>query len=337
MKAARFLCAALALSLLAGWVAPSSACEDHKGTKVSKATASAKVTKTMVAGVSSKDAGCSAAMAASCTPEMMAACKASMAAGGPDLCTGAKASAASAAAHGSCAASKGATTNSSAKNSKGTKVSAAYVSAEGDDHCAGMKASATTAAAHGSCAAKGTSASAVTAANTTLAPTTIYLAGANGSCGTKGAKASSASAGSCSGHGMASVAATSGHADCDACLDMADCSGQLDAAGAHRQAVRLKNGIMFVYTADSPRTVNAVQAAVSRRAERMMRFANAGEKTRLCAECKTMRGAMASGKLTREVVNIEGGTLTLVTSTDPAVVAKIHAMADDKVATRTKS
>jgi hypothetical protein len=136
---------------------------------------------------------------------------------------------------------------------------------------------------------------------------------------------------------MASMAAMSGHADCDACVDMADCSGQLDAAGAHRQAVRLKNGIMYVYTADSPRSVSAVQAAVSRRAERIVRFASAGEKTRLCAECKAMRGAMASGKLNREVVNIEGGTLTLVTSSDPSVVAKIHAMADDKVATRVKS
>jgi len=313
MKVARILCAAFAVSLLAGWVAPSSACDDHKGTKVSKATASAKVTDAVVAGVSSKDAACSAAMAAKCTPEMMAACKAN---------------AATAAAHGSCSA-QGATTSS-----KGRRVTAAYVSAEGADHCAGMKASASTAAAHGSCAGKG---AAVTAANSASSPATIYLAGSNGSCGSKGAKASSASAGSCAGHGMASMAAASGHADCDACSDMADCSGQLDAAGAHRQAVRLKNGIMYVYTADSPRTVNAVQAAVARRAERMMRFASAGEKAHLCAECKAMRGAMASGKLTREVVNIEGGSLTLVTSSDPVVIAKIHAMADDKVATRVKS
>lgn len=319
MKVARILCAAFAVSLLAGWVAPSPACDDNKGTKVSKATASAKVTDATVASASAEGATCSAAMAAKCTPEMMAACKASMAAGGPDLCTGAKASASTAAARGNCSA-KGATTNSS---TKGTRISEAYVSAEGADHCAGMKASATTAA--------------VTAANTSSSPATIYPAGSNGSCGTKGAKASSASAGQCVGHGMASMAAASGHADCEACADMADCSGQLDAAGAHRQAVRLKNGIMYVYTADSPRAVNAVQAAVARRAERIMRFASAGEKAHLCPECKAMRGAMASGKLTREVVNIEGGSLTLITSTDPAVVAKIHAMADDKLATRVKS
>lgn len=150
-------------------------------------------------------------------------------------------------------------------------------------------------------------------------------------------KTASAGAGQCNGHGMASMAAASDHADCEACLDMSDCSGALDAAGAHRQTVRLKNGIMYVYTADSPRAVSAVQAAVSRRAEHMTRLATAGDKARLCAECKAMRGAMASGKLNREVVNIEGGSLTLITSNDATVVAKIHAMTDQKVAARTKS
>jgi len=312
MKVARLVCTALAFSLVAVWATSSSACDNHKGAKASAAAATA-----------SKSAVCSPAMVANCTPEMMAACKASLAAGGPDLCAGKHASAAAA---------------NTACGARGTKVSAAFVAANGADHCGMAKAGAVTAAARGTCGSKSASVSAVTAANNpSAAKTMIYLAGSNGACGTKGAKTSTAAAGQCSGHGMASMAAASGHADCEACVDMADCSGQLDAAGAHRQAVRLKNGIMYVYTADSPRTVSAVQAAVSRRAERMIRSASAGEKTRLCDECKAMRGAMASGKLTREVVNIEGGSLTLVTSNDPAVVAKIHAMADDKVAARVKS
>ena len=33
--------------------------------------------------------------------------------------------------------------------------------------------------------------------------------------------------------------------------------------------------------------------------------------------------------MTREVVNIEGGALTLMTSNDPAIVAKIHAMVEN--------
>ena len=182
------------------------------------------------------------------------------------------------------------------------------------------------------CSARAVIPPAVTAANSPSTASTVYLAGSNGACGVKGAKYSTAAAGQCGGHGMASMAAAGGHADCEACVDMTECNGQLDAAGAHRQAVRLKNGIMYVYTADSPRSVNAVQAAVTRRSERMVHFASAGAKTRLCPECKVMRGAMASGKLNREIVNIEGGALTLITSNDPAVVAKIHAMTDDKVA-----
>ena len=114
-------------------------------------------------------------------------------------------------------------------------------------------------------------------------------------------------------------------------------SDDLDAVGAERQVVRLKNGVMIVYSASSPSRVNAVQAAVSTRGEHLAHWASAGEKAHLCNECRTIRGAMASGKLSREVVNIEGGTLLLLTSTDPAMVARVHAMADQKVATRIKS
>ncbi len=213
----------------------------------------------------------------------------------------------------------------------------ASMAAGGPDLCLKMKASA--ASANGACTMKGmnTSAAAVTAAATTAcAAKGAATAAASGTCVTKSMN-TSAGAGQCTGHGLASMAALSAHTDCEACADMADCSVALDAAGAHRQTVRLKNGIMYVYTADSPRSVSAVQAAMARRSERMTRLASAGEKVRLCDECKAMRGAMASGKLNREVVNIEGGSLTLFTSNDPAVVAKIHAMTDEKVAARTKS
>jgi hypothetical protein len=212
----------------------------------------------------------------------------------------------------------------SAANAKGMKFDAVTVStaapASGHDGCCMGKASATTASANGSCAMKGASA---------------VAASANGSCAMKGM--SVAAAGQCNGHGMGAMASATAHSDCEACIDGWDCNEALDAAGAHRQAVRLKNGVMYVYTADSQGQVSAVQAAVSRRGDHMARLAAAGDKAHLCAECKSMRGAMASGKLTREVVNIEGGSLTLITSTDPAVVAKIHAMADTKVAARIKS
>jgi hypothetical protein len=211
-----------------------------------------------------------------------------------------------------------------------------------------QKAGAATASPHGACSMTGMNATAVAAgvsagnaccagkSGAASAKTAAAGGASHGSCAMKGA-AASASAGQCSGHGMGSMAAMAGHGDCEACLDMASCNDALEAAGAHRQTVRLKNGVMYVYTADSQRSVSAVQAAVARRGERMAWFATAGEKARLCGECKSMRGAMASGKLTREVVNIEGGSLTLITSTDPAVVAKIQAMAEPKLAARTKS
>jgi hypothetical protein len=108
---------------------------------------------------------------------------------------------------------------------------------------------------------------------------------------------------------------------------MSTTSDALDQAGAHRQVVNLKNGVMYVYTADSPSQINAVQAAVARRGEHLAKITKMGDKAHLCSECKVLRGAMASGQLTREIINIEGGSLSLMTSSDPAVVAKLHEMA----------
>jgi len=85
---------------------------------------------------------------------------------------------------------------------------------------------------------------------------------------------------------------------------------------------------MFVYTASSPGKVSALQSSLARRTERLNQIVSAGEKAHLCAECKAMRGAIASGKLNREVVNIEGGALTLMTSGDPSMVSKIYALLD---------
>lgn len=269
------------------------------------ATASIACDKDKAAAAANGSATCSAAMAAKCTPEMAAACKAKMSAAAAAGCPAMQGSAVAASANGSC-------------SMHGAKATAA--SANGMDACCAGKASASAASANGSCSMHGAKASA---------------ASANGSCATKGA----AAAGECAGHGMGVMAAAGTHDDCEACIDMSNCSAALDALGAHRQTVRLKNGVMYIYTVDTPRNVSAVQAAVARRGEQMARIASAGESTHLCAECKTIRGAMASGKLSREIVNIAGGSLTLITSSDPKLVAKLHEMSttDTKVAARIKS
>jgi len=116
------------------------------------------------------------------------------------------------------------------------------------------------------------------------------------------------------------------HADCDWCADMALCDEELRQIGIDTQVVPLKNGVMVLYQATSPRGIEAVQAAVTRRSDRLNAIVAAGDKAHLCSRCKEMRGAMASGKLVRETVNIEGGCLTVMTSDDPKVVAQIQEM-----------
>jgi hypothetical protein len=211
--------------------------------------------------------------------------------------------------------SKGAATTASAVHCPGMMGVALNLDASAQsasnkaDCCVSKSASAVTADNMSGCSAHG--ASATTAVNTTRSRT--MLAGASGQC---------------SGHMSSSASAHSMHADCDACADMADCEAELQSAGVRVQTVPLKNGLMFVYTASSPGKVSALQSSLARRTERLNQLVSAGAQAHLCAECKAMRGAMASGRLTREVVNIEGGALTLMTSNDPAMVSKIYAMVD---------
>ena len=194
-----------------------------------------------------------------------------------------------------------------------------------------------TAAQAAACKAKGTSATTASTASSCAAHKTTSAMASGAACNHGDAASASAKSGACSGKGMTTAVAMTAHGDCDACADMQLCAQELEAAGAHTQIVPLKNGVMFVYTADSPGQVRAVQAAMVRRGEKIGQLVSAGDKAHLCAECKQIRGAMASGKLNREVVNIEGGSLTLMTSNDPKMVSKIHSMVDVRMAARTKS
>lgn len=151
--------------------------------------------------------------------------------------------------------------------------------------------------------------------------------GSGAGCNHGATTAAGADAGKCMGHGMAKTADSFVHADCDACADMAFCDGEVKSLGATVQIVPLKNGVMYVYTAVDPNKVHAVQASMGRRNDRMLSIMAAGDKAHLCPSCKAVRGAIASGKMNRELVNIEGGCLTLMTSNDPATLAKIYSLA----------
>ncbi len=194
-------------------------------------------------------------------------------------------------------ASAGKMANGASCSAHGTSATTA---ANNADHCAAMKNSATTASNGDHCANM-----------------------------KNAAAASAASAGmKCSAH-MNAVA----H-DCSACEDWASCEQDVRSLGAKAQVVGLKNGAMIVYTADRKADVKALQSVVAKRNEKMVAALSAGSDKKLCDDCKQLRGAMASGKLHREVVNVERGCMTLITSNDREVVQKIRNMTAPQMAVR---
>ena len=250
---------------------------------------------TQHAVTASSNGACTAEMAAKCTPEMAAACKSS----------------------GAHAAMAKKTSNMAMTADNAADHCAKNGAASAASSCCAMKgarASAKTAAAQGakkpSAVAAGSSCSASKGAASTTAGYDAVVTGGGASCG---------------GKGVGAMTGNSAHG-CDACADMAMCESELKSAGSQYQVVPLKNGVMYVYTATDARDVRSVQTAISRRTDRINSLASV-QGAKLCPDCKRMRGAMASGKLTREVVNIEGGSISLVTSSDPTMVAKLYAMA----------
>jgi hypothetical protein len=241
----------------------------------------------------------------------------------------------------SCGTAKTAAVTASAGASCGTAKTTAVTASAGGS-CGTQKASATTAAKTASagdacCAGTGAAkTAAVTASKEAASSCGFGAAGVVTAIAKPGQVDAVAAGASCGSHDSAAKG-TMAHGGCDACSDMANCEGELRDAEASMQVVPLKNGVMYVYTASGVSKVQAVQAAMTRRADRMNAMLAAGDKATLCPECKTMRGAIASGKLHREQVNIEGGCLTLMTSTDAAMVNKLHAMAGLKNGQRAKS
>jgi hypothetical protein len=199
---------------------------------------------------------------------------------------------------------------------------------------AACKSNASVAAAMG-CETKG--ATAVVASNTRPAKP---AAKGGDCCAMKGASAAVAASGKvagmdgcATGKGAAAGLKSAAH-DCAACVDWTGCEQDVHSLGAKAQVVALKNGAMIVYTTDSPADVRALQSTVAKRHERLLAALSVGGAKNLCPECKALRGAIASGKLHREVVNVERGCMTLLTSNDESVVTRIRAMTGQPVAMR---
>lgn len=208
---------------------------------------------------------------------------------------------------------------------------------------AGKSANASASASGASCCAAGANASAANAKGAagkctpemqaSCTPEMKAACGASGagaSCSMHGTSASAAGS-SCGMHGASAAAM-----DCAVCAEGASCDEDVNAAGAHRQVVALKNGAMLVYTADGPEGVRALQASVARHNATVMAVLAGQRAGKLCSHCKPLRGAMASGKLVREVVNVQRGAQIVITSTDRATVQRIHEMTGAQVAARVR-
>jgi len=123
---------------------------------------------------------------------------------------------------------------------------------------------------------------------------------------------------------------------CEACSAWEVCAMELEGAGAGMQAMPLRNGVMSVYTVSGPGAMRIIRNALTRYQEHMVALTMTGEAVRLCPACRLLRGAVASGRLTREVIPVEGGGMLLMTSPDPAVIAMLRAEAGITSAPRTR-
>jgi hypothetical protein len=258
-----------------------------------------------------------ASLASACDDKASAAAASTQ---GSSTCSAAAASRCTAAMAATCKAK-----NASAMAAQGCPHGASSASASG---CPYHNQASAAAAASGGCSGHASGVGAVTlSAQGSKGTVDAVPVGGPGCSHSSAAAATADAGGQCMGHGMVKTADRSNHSDCDACADMAFCDGEVRALGANVQIVPLKNGVMYVYTATDPGKVHAVQASMGHRNDRMLTILSAGDKVHLCPSCKSMRGAIASGKLSRELVNIEGGCLTLMTSNDPATLAKIYSLA----------
>ncbi len=204
--------------------------------------------------------------------------------------------------------------------------------------CGGSKSTNAAAAASGSsCCAAGAGATAANAkgakgAKSAAAQCTPEMQAA---C-TPEMKAACSASGAGASCGMHGTSASAAMMDCAVCAEGASCDEDMAATGAHRQVVALKNGAMLVYTADAPEGVRALQASVARHNASVMAVLAGQRSGKLCAHCKPLRGAMASGKLVREVVNVQRGAQIVITSPDRATVERIHEMTGAQVAARVR-
>jgi hypothetical protein len=225
-----------------------------------------------------------------------------------------------------CCAAKSAATAASTSGacpaSMNCPAGSAQCTAAQREQCA-KAAKTTTAANSGSCAMHGATTAAASGSCASRGNSTAAASG----CATGGKSAMAA--GNCPMHGTTAAGgkcdmAGAAHGACVVCTDETACDEELRGLSSHAQVVELRNGLMIVYTAETPENVRALQVSLARHNEQVMTALATNSDANLCGACKSFRGAMASGKFSRELVNVKTGAQVLLTSNDPTFVRRIH-------------
>ena len=118
---------------------------------------------------------------------------------------------------------------------------------------------------------------------------------------------------------------------CDICKNLADNPEMLKSMTWETH--KLDNGMLSVTTAPGKmkKELAKATAKMDQAIEQVKADYKEGKEPHLCSFCSSMADLMKSGAKEQEI-KTKGGEIRLCTSDDPAVVKKIHAVADNAIA-----
>jgi hypothetical protein len=118
---------------------------------------------------------------------------------------------------------------------------------------------------------------------------------------------------------------------CDVCKNLADNPELMMSMGWETH--KIDNGMLSLSTVpkDKKKDFDEVNGKMRRAIEQVKADAKAGKEVHLCSFCSEMAQLMKAGAKLQHV-DTESGEVELCTSNDPAVVKKIHEMADKAIA-----
>lgn len=117
---------------------------------------------------------------------------------------------------------------------------------------------------------------------------------------------------------------------CDVCKTMVDKPELMEHSTW--ESHKIDNGMLCVMNVpkEYQDQFNAAHAEMMRQIAQVKANEQAGHETHLCSFCRSMADLEKAGAKQQEI-KTETGAVTLVTSQDPSVIAKIHATADQAI------